>query len=227
MKAPGSPSSALQMTYFCVPTDFETVLHFSGISGAPASAQSASCNLLDDFARGHFSEHFDQRGIAVGRNVIFDAIGIDHAGVLQDNLFLALEEWNVGGADQPRHGSSVQTVKNRRAIGSFYLLVKHSRAGGDERAFRAQAHATYAFDLAVIFRAATFDFLVEPVFYGLALAGETSGRDAYIHPLGEMALCLAFGFGDLIQFLGRHACVHFFRCSRMAGVPTFPATSWS
>jgi hypothetical protein len=29
MNAPGSPSSALQMTYFCVPTDFSTVLHFS------------------------------------------------------------------------------------------------------------------------------------------------------------------------------------------------------
>ena len=35
MNAPGSPSSALQMTYFCVPTDFDTVLHFRPV-GYPA-----------------------------------------------------------------------------------------------------------------------------------------------------------------------------------------------
>src|ERR1700680_2810087 len=154
-------------------------------------------------------------------------MGSDRAGVLQHELFLPLEKWNVSRADEPRNRGAMQAVKNRGAIGGFHLFIKHAAAGRNKGSFGAQAHAAYAFDLAVIFRAATFDFLFEPVFYGLALAGETSGRDAYIHPLGEMALCFAFGFGDLIQFLGRHACVHFFRCSRMAGVPTFPATSWS
>src|SRR5438552_14057716 len=34
------------------------------------------------------------------------------------------------------------------------------------------SHATYALHLAVIFRAAAFDLLVEPVFHGLALRSE-------------------------------------------------------
>ena len=77
----------------------------------------------------------------------------------------------------------------------------------------------------MVLGAAAFDLVVEPVLHRLALAGETSGGDAHIDPLGEVALRLAFGFGDLVEFLGRHAYVHFFKCSRMAGVPTFPATS--
>ncbi len=77
----------------------------------------------------------------------------------------------------------------------------------------------------MIFGAAASNFLVERIFHRLALAGKASGRDAHIHPLGELALRFAFGFGNLVEFLRRHAWVHFFKCSRMAGVPTFPATS--
>ena len=35
MNAPGSPSSALQITNFCTPNDFATVLHFKPV-GYPA-----------------------------------------------------------------------------------------------------------------------------------------------------------------------------------------------
>ena len=140
---------------------------------------------------------------------------------------LPLEERNIGRANQARDRRPFQAVENRGAVGGFDLLVKHARTGRDQRTFRAQAHAAHAFDLAVIFGAAARDFLIERILDRLALAGQASGSDADIHALGELALRLAFGFGNLIEFLRRHACVHFFRCSRMAGVATFPATSWS
>ena len=79
----------------------------------------------------------------------------------------------------------------------------------------------------MVFGAAARDLLVERVFHRLALARQTSGGNAHIYALRELGLRLAFGFGDLVEFLRRHACAHFFRCSRIAAVPTLPATSWS
>ena len=131
------------------------------------------------------------------------------------------------GQSRRETGSAFQAVDDGRGVAGFYFLIKHSRTGGDERAFGTEAHAAHAFHLAVVFGAAALDILIESIFDRLALAGKASGGDAYIDALGELALSLAFGFGDLIEFLGRHACVHFLRCSRMAEVATFPATSWS
>ena len=102
---------------------YRAPLQARGIACSATAAQAALGNLIDDFARRHLGERFDQGTVAVGGNVIFEAIGIDDAGVLQHNFFLALEEWNVGGTDQSRHGRAIQTVEDRRAIGCFYLLV--------------------------------------------------------------------------------------------------------
>ncbi len=100
-------------------------LQARGISRAAAAAQAAFGDLLDDFARRHFGERFDQRAVAVGGHVVFDAIGIDDAGIFQHDLFLPLKKWNIGGADQARDGRAVQAVEDRSAVGGFHLLIEH------------------------------------------------------------------------------------------------------
>ena len=142
-------------------------------------------------------------------------------------FFCRCEEWNIGWANQARHRRPFETIENRGAIRGLDLLVQHARTGRNQRALGAQTHASHTFYLAMILGSTACYFLIERILYRLALARQASGSNAYIHPLGELALRLAFGFSNLVEFLRRHACVHFFRCSRMAGGATLPATSWS
>ena len=163
---------------------YRAPLQARGISRAAAAAQAALGHLVDDFARSHLGQRLDQRGVAVGRHVVFDALGIDDARVLQHDLFLPLEERNIGRADQPRHRGPPRLSRIAApSAASTFLYRTPSPAGRDQRAFRAQPHAAHALDLAVAFGAAARDFLVERVFHRLALAGEASGGDAHIHAL--------------------------------------------
>ena len=97
MNAPGSPSSALQITYFFAPCDFATVLHFSPVGKpAPPAAQTAFHDRVDEVFRRHFVQRLMQSLVTVRREVAFDPFGIHDAAVGEDDGQLFLEKRRVG-----------------------------------------------------------------------------------------------------------------------------------
>ena len=67
MKAPGSPSSALQMTYFFSPVALagEAPLQPGGEAGAAAAAQAGGDHLLDHLLGRHGCQHLLQGRVAL------------------------------------------------------------------------------------------------------------------------------------------------------------------
>ncbi len=63
-----------------------------GVTRAAASPQTAFDHPIDDFHGLHLQQHLMQSLIAVGRDVSFDAFGIDHAAVFEHNRHLLREE---------------------------------------------------------------------------------------------------------------------------------------
>ena len=177
------------------------------VSSTAASAQAAFGDLVDHLARGHLRQRFDQSGVAVCGDIVLNAVRVDYARILQHDLFLPLKERNVGRTNKPGDGALIEAVENRHAVGGFDLLIEHAIAGRDQRTLRAQSHAANALDLAVIFGAAQGDFLIQRILHRLALARQASGSHAHIHSLGEVALLLAFGFCNLIEFFRRHVAL--------------------
>ena len=80
------------MTYFCLPLRLgdRAPLQARRETRAAAAAQAALGDLVDHLARRHLGQHLDQRLVAVGGDVVLDALGIDHAAVLQHDLLLPL-----------------------------------------------------------------------------------------------------------------------------------------
>ena len=74
MNAPGSPSSALQRTYFVVVVLLlrEAPLHAGGEAGAAAAAQAGGLHLVDDLLGRHLGEHLGQGLVAVAGDVLVD-----------------------------------------------------------------------------------------------------------------------------------------------------------
>ena len=99
MNAPGSPSSALQMTYFCGAWRFGDRAPFQAgrISRAAATAQSALDHRVHHVLRRHFAKHVIQPLITVGGDVSFDAFRINFAAVRQNDGQLFFEKWAFGG----------------------------------------------------------------------------------------------------------------------------------
>ena len=82
-------------------------LQAGGVAGAAAAAQSAAHHLVDHLVRRHLGDGVDQREVAVVRDVVFDALGIDAAGVFQHDLLLPLEERHVGGTGVQAAGDGI------------------------------------------------------------------------------------------------------------------------
>ena len=100
MKAPGSPSSALQTTYLTSLFCLAAKDHFEpgGEARAAAAAQPGVGDLLDDRLGGHLEERLAQRLVAAGGLVVLDGLGIDRAAVAQHDALLELEEVGLGAA---------------------------------------------------------------------------------------------------------------------------------
>ena len=99
MNAPGSPSSPLQITYFCgARLDTGQVpLLAGGKTGAAAAAQPGIEDLLADAFGRHVAEHLGQRLVAATGDVLFDALRVDAAAVGQHLAHLLAIEGRFSG----------------------------------------------------------------------------------------------------------------------------------
>ena len=57
---------------------YRAPLQAGGISSAAAPAQTTLGNLVDHFALRHLRQRFDQGGVSIGGDVVFNALRIDH-----------------------------------------------------------------------------------------------------------------------------------------------------
>ncbi len=64
-------------------------------AGASAPAQPGVRNHFDHFIRLHLREHYAQGFIPVGSDVLLNAFRIDSPAILEDHLYLFLEEWDL------------------------------------------------------------------------------------------------------------------------------------
>ena len=133
MNAPGSPSSALQRTNFCVALSIagELPLHTGREAAAATSAQSALFDLVDDLLRGHFGKRLGKGGVTVPGDVFIDVRGIDNTAVPQHHLLLELEERHIGDrlVDLVRITVAVQKLGYDSALSAdaLRLSLQHPR----------------------------------------------------------------------------------------------------
>ena len=103
MNAPGSPSSALQITYFGLTGALRHQLpfHAGRETRAAAPAQAAGFDFGDDLFGLHRGEHLAQRGITVAGDVFLDVFRVNQAAIFEDDLLLFGEESEIalGGDD--------------------------------------------------------------------------------------------------------------------------------
>src|ERR1019366_2289819 len=176
-------------------------LQAGGVPRAAAAAQSAALHLVDDFERRHLRNGGHQGDVAIVRNVVFDALGIDLAGVFQHDPLLTLEEGHVGGAGVQAAGggvaASIEGPNDLRGVlrgdvGEHLVLGLHR----DQGTGAAQSHAADALDQDFVLHAGFGDFLFERVTHVIGAARETAGGDADADVVLELLLRVVFGFGD-------------------------------
>ena len=108
-----------------------------------------------DGAGRHRGQRVDQREVAVGGDVLLDALRVDPAGVLEHDLRLPREERLRQVTGEARDRFAGQAGGDRRRVGRRHRLVQAMGGlGGDERAFLAQAQAPDALHPAVRVRSA-------------------------------------------------------------------------
>ena len=97
MNAPGSPSSALQITYFCPVRCFAAVSHFSPVGNPPPPRprRPAFFTSVTTSAGVHGRHDLMQRLVSVHRDIFIDVLRIDRAAVAQRNPLLFAEELNL------------------------------------------------------------------------------------------------------------------------------------
>ena len=64
----------------------------------------------DDFLRGHVTQRIDDCAITACCDVVFYPLGINDTAVFQHDLFLTLEEWNVGPAVEALYRLAFEAV---------------------------------------------------------------------------------------------------------------------
>ncbi len=94
MKAPGSPSSALQTMYFWSPGCLAVRLHLTPVGKPPPPRPRSplAVTVLDHGLRRHLPEHLGQGGVAVAHDVGVDVGRVDLPAVAQHHVHLAGEE---------------------------------------------------------------------------------------------------------------------------------------
>ena len=112
-KVPESPSSALQVMYFCCDRLIEHRLPFDagGERGAAAASQPRIGHRLDDLRRAH-GERVAQALVAAVRDVIGHAERIDDADALEGQPLLAFQIGDVGRRPQAqRMRAAVEEIR--------------------------------------------------------------------------------------------------------------------
>ncbi len=94
MKAPGSPSSALQITYFCLPggPSGEAPLHPGEEARPPAPTQPGVDDQVDEAVGVLLAEDALEGLVPAHLQVLLDLLRVDHAAVAQHDALLAVEE---------------------------------------------------------------------------------------------------------------------------------------
>ena len=130
------------------------------------------------------------------RDVVFDALGIDLAGILQHDLLLALEKGDAGGTGlQAEAGGVCPGVHrpndlrgvHRADVGEHSVLGFHR----DQRTGAAQPHAADALDEHLVLHARFDHFHFQRVAHQVGAAGETPGGDADADMVLELFLRVA------------------------------------
>ncbi len=117
MNAPGSPSSALQMTYFLSPPALagEAPLQAGGVAGAAAAAQAAADVISSRTSAGVISVSArPQRPVAAGRDIVVEALGVDPC----PEFSVAIRTWRA------KNGAALDLGLDGR---------RHRRQGVDDR----------------------------------------------------------------------------------------------
>src|SRR5262249_2890693 len=141
-----------------------TPLQPGGISRAPAATQPTPNDLVDHFARRHLREGVDEGAVAVVRDVVFDAFGIDIPGILQDDLLLPFEKGNIGAALMYSVAAGIDAVDDLgRLVGSDVGVHLALALYGHQRARAAQSHASDALHQNLVLHARFHDFLLQGV----------------------------------------------------------------
>ena len=98
MKAPGSPSSALQMMYLTSPGAPAAKLHFMPVEkpAPPRPRRPQFFTSSITCCRRHLGERLAQGGIAATLKVVVDVLGVDDARVAQHYPPLLVEEGVLG-----------------------------------------------------------------------------------------------------------------------------------
>ncbi len=237
MNAPGSPSSALQTTYFFSPDRLRNraPLQARGIAGAAATAQAATGDFGDHLRRSHLAQHLHERGVAADRDVVLNALGIDVAAIFEDNFLLLLKERNIGRTHEAVERRFVEAVDERGRVFGGNALVERVIADRNQRSGRAQTHAADAFDLA-------FGLLRARLGHCHRCRRGTSFSSAVFtpslwqltHPAAThtLTVCLNFAWRSrsvrrFVRVLQETCDFQLARRCRNACGVTLPATSWS
>ena len=108
MKAPGSPSSPLQMMYLTSPGDgARTSIWPVGKPAPPRPAQARGEDLVDDLVGRHRRERLARGLVAAARQVLVEILRVDDAAVAQRDPRLLAVERDVVCAGDPRAGVGV------------------------------------------------------------------------------------------------------------------------
>src|ERR1039457_7152477 len=176
-----------------------------GIARAAPPAEAAADDLLNRFLRAPPGDGVYQREVAVVGDVVFDALGIDLAAVLQYDLLLALEEGHVRGTFLRPPGAGVEAGHDfgglfRRDVGEHLAVALHR----NQRAGAAKPHAAHALHEHFVLHARFDDFLPDGVEHVGGAGGETAGGGADAHAVLVFLFGLALGFGDFSKVLNGH-----------------------
>ena len=165
-----------------------------GEACATTAAETGSKHHVDDLLRGHFSEDFAQRLIAVHGDVLVDIFGVDDAAVPEsDPVLLGIELGLVQGFDPVGilgNGLLIEQMLDHTAfeqvladdlrdIFRLYFGIEGAFGVNDhEGAQSTQAEAAGLDDLYFVFQAVCFQLGIQGVDDLLAVGGGTSGAPA-------------------------------------------------